>query len=255
MGTRGSARRWLAPVLALVLYAAFASGTMPASATKGPAPRIKWSRSRPDVIVGVATSERVVALSFDDGPDPRWTPSVLDILDRLGAKATFFLEGGHVDAHPALARAVAERGHEIANHTYDHPEMDVLDADTVADQIVRANASFAAAGLPAPTLFRPPKGVYPYETAIGVRAAGLMTAGWTGGLCIEKWVKRPAGIDGMLARVRPGAILLGHDGGTPDRAATVKALPLLLEGLRAQGYRVVSVTELLSVASAPARRT
>lgn len=215
MGTRGSARRWLAPVLALVLYAAFASGTMPASATKGPAPRIKWSRSRPDVIVGVATSERVVALSFDDGPDPRWTPSVLDILDRLGAKATFFLEGGHVDAHPALARAVAERGHEIANHTYDHPEMDVLDADTVADQIVRANASFAAAGLPAPRLFRPPKGVYPYETAIGVRAAGLMTAGWTGGLCIESGSSGPLASTGCWRESGPGPSSSGTTAARP----------------------------------------
>ena len=245
MNSRGKGRRWIAPVLAVVLYVGFA-GVTSAGAGAPSAGRLRWSRAHPDVIVGVSTRERVVALSFDDGPDPRWTPAVLDALDRFGAKATFFLQGEHVDAHPALAREVAARGHEIANHTYDHAELPELDAGAVIDQVQRANAALAAAGLPAPALFRPPKGRFDHEAGIAVRTTGLLTAGWTDGLCIEKWVKRgPAGVEQMLSLVRPGAILLGHDGGEPDRSATVAALPSLLAGLQAQGYRVVSVSELI----------
>lgn len=248
MNFRGKGRRWIAPVLAVVLYVGFAGVT---SAGAG-APGVRWSRARPDVIVGVITQERVVALSFDDGPDPRWTPSILDALDRHGARATFFLQGEHVDAHPALAREVAARGHEVANHTYDHVELPDLDAVAVIDQVQRANAALAAAGLPAPALFRPPKGRFDREAGAAVRTTGLLTAGWTDGLCMEKRVKQgPAGIEQMLSEVRPGAILLGHDGGEPDRAATVAALPSLLAGLQAQGYRVVSVSELLALARRP----
>lgn len=249
VSSRGNGGRWIAPVLALVVYLAFAGTTSAgADAARG---RLMWSTARPDVIVGVVTQERMVALSFDDGPDPRWTPAVLDLLDQYGAKATFFLEGDHVDAHPELAREVARRGHEVANHTYDHAELPELHAEAVIAEVQRANAAFAAAGLPEPTLFRPPKGRFDHEAGIAVRTTGLLTVGWTDGLCIEKWTKADAGMSGMLALVRPGAILLGHDGGKPNRASTVAALPAVLDGLRDQGYRIATVSELLALARRP----
>lgn len=247
-GIRGARRYWLAPVLALVMT--FGWGDVPgADATARPVV-LEWSRTRPDTITGVTTHEKAVALSFDDGPDPRYTPAVLDILDRYGVKATFFLEGDHVEQHEALARRIDRAGHEVANHTYDHADLPSLDQAGVAAQIERANDAFRRAGLPQPKLFRPPRGQYDHEAAAAVRAAGLINAGWTHGLCVEKWTRQLPpqwAVDAMLAGVRPGAILLAHDGGEPDRTATVDALPYLLDGLRERGYRVVTVGELVGL--------
>lgn len=252
--TRGARHHWCAPALVLgLLLAAVAFLQVEADAADAdgdPTAALQWSAARPDTVVGVDTSERVVALSFDDGPDPRWTPTVLDALDRVGAKATFFLTGEHVGEHPDLAREIERRGHEVANHTYDHPELPLLDADATRGQVERANAAFAAAGLRRPALFRPPRGRFNTANAAGVRQTGLVVAGWTPGLCIEKHTALPApeAAARVLAGVRPGAILLGHDGGDVDRSATVAALPIVLDGLRQAGYRMVTVSGLLALA-------
>lgn len=202
------------------------------------------------MIVGVTTTVPVVALSFDDGPDPRYTPAILDILDDFDVKATFFMEGDHVGSNERLARRVLIRGHEVGNHTFDHSDLLSLDTAGVKDQLDRADRAFASADIDRPTLFRPPRGRFDTDAAAAVREAGLVNAGWTHGLCIERWTRRlppDAAMQAMLARVRPGAILLGHDGGEHDRTNTVQALPFLLQGLRDRGFRVVTVGELLAL--------
>lgn len=212
--------------------------------------RVTWSRHRPDTVLSVHTTRRVVALSFDDGPDPRWTPRVLEALADHGARATFFDEGDHAEQWPGLLRRTVAEGHEVANHTYDHPEVPGLDGKAVAEQVRRATRAFHDAGIRPVPLFRAPKGLYDAEAARAVRSTGHLTIGWD--VCLERFLALHAddheAVDRMMERVHPGAILLAHDGGAPDRARTVAVLPRLLEALRAGGYEVVTVTELLGEA-------
>lgn len=208
---------------------------------------------RPPIVIAVQTDERVVGLSFDDGPDPRWTPGVLAALATTGARATFFVTGEHARAHPELLRQVAAAGHEVANHTDTHPQIDELSGAAVSAEVQRAAAAIEDAGVRAAPMFRPPRGRYDAGALEAIAASGLETVGWT--VCFERWLRQgdPAvGTEEVVARVEPGGIVLAHDGGIPDRSLTVAALPGLLARLRDEGYRVVPVGELLALG--PPRR-
>lgn len=202
--------------------------------------------ARPDAPVAVATTERVVALTFDDGPDPRWTPAMLDDLARFGARATFFVTGEHALEHPEIVRRAVAEGHELGNHSFDHPVLTALSRDAVRAQVEQANRALEGLDLPRTSFFRPPKGQLDAEASAGVRDAGMDVVYWT--QCLERYVRRhglEAGVARLVDEVRPGGVLLAHDGGIPNRGRTVQALPLLLEALDARGYRVVPVGELL----------
>ena len=113
--------------------------------------------TRRDTIYHVASSEKVVALTFDDGPSPKWTPQILDVLKEGQAKATFFMLGEHVEKYPEVARRVASEGHEIGNHTYDHHTLIYYKAPELEKEINDAQAAiFKATGLTT-KYFRPPK--------------------------------------------------------------------------------------------------
>ena len=196
-------------------------------------------------LFAVKTNAKVVALTFDDGPDPRWTPQVLSMLRDHDAHATFFLVGEHAQAHPDLVAQLLAGGNEIGNHTYDHPHLPSLSDADIRDQIAHGEQAIIASGAPAPTLFRPPIGLTDERVADATRIAGLRTVFWRG--CVEHYVNHQAiaaGVQQMLDHVRPGDILLAHDGGIPDRSRTMKALPALLDGLTARGYRIVTVSAL-----------
>ena len=193
----------------------------------------------------VPVTQKVVALSFDDGPDPRWTPHVLDLLRAHDAHATFFLVGEHAKANRGLVADVLADGNEVGNHTYDHAHLPDLSRAEIRAEIRDGERAIVESGAPAPTLFRPPIGLTDERVAAEARAAGLRPVFWR--LCVEHYVNHrpvPAGVQLMLDRVRPGMILLAHDGGIPDRSRTMDALPALLDGLAARGYRVVTVGEL-----------
>lgn len=218
----------------------------PQPASPPPPASASATEVRPPVVTGVQTDEPVVGLSFDDGPDPRWTPTVLSALAGAGARATFFVTGEHVRAHPELLRDVVAAGHEIANHTDSHPHIQDLSVAEVRAEVQRAAAAIAEAGAPAAPWFRPPRGRYDDGVLVAVTEEGLQTVGWT--VCLERWLRRgPAlGVEEAVARVRPGAIVLAHDGGIPDRSATVAALPAFLARLSEKGFRVVTVGEVLA---------
>ena len=209
---------------------------------------------QPDAVFRVDTDEPLVALSFDDGPDPAYTPQVLDLLARHHTNATFFAVGINALAHPDLVGRQVAAGHTIGNHTRSHPDLEQLTPEQVAAEIDGGEADIEAAGAPRPNLFRPPKGFTDEVVGVFADAEHYRTIFWDA--AVEHYVRHlgvSTGIERLLAKVDRGSIILAHDGGhTPgrpviDRTSTVQALPLLLDGLDRRGLRVVDVPTLLSL--------
>jgi len=201
----------------------------------------------------VRTDRPWLALTFDDGPDPAFTPAVLDVLARFGATATFFVVGRNALAHPHLvARAVAE-GHVIANHTHDHRWLDRLDPAGVADEVDRGAADLAAVGVAASGIFRPPRGLTSPSVAGLTRRRGLRSVFWSDCLEAHHRGSRARSAGEVVDAAGPGSILLAHDGGRIDgpnpqridRSRTVESLPLLLAGLERRRLRTVTLPQLL----------
>ena len=175
----------------------------------------------------------------------------------VDAQATFFQIGVNAQADPTLATSVLEHGHTIGNHTFDHAELELLHPGGIESEIDRGEEALVGVGLPRPVLFRPPKGYTDVAVGVLADAERYKTIFW--GMCVEAFVDHQdigAGVNTMLDRMRPGEIILAHDGGRvvgiPDRPIlsrerTMQALPLLLSGLKQRGYRVVDVPTLLSL--------
>jgi peptidoglycan/xylan/chitin deacetylase (PgdA/CDA1 family) len=200
-------------------------------------------------LFGVSTSQKVVGLTFDDGPDPRWTPTAVDLLKQDRARATFFFVGRRAAAHPELVARVLRGGNEIGNHTWSHPRLTAQSPAAVDDQLSRADAAIRRAGAPAPRYFRPPYGASDRTVAMIASAHGYRTVYW--GICVEKYADHNPPrqtVRAILRRVHPGMIILAHDGGPPDRSPTFTVLPAVLQGLTREGYRIDDVTGLLRAA-------
>lgn len=201
-----------------------------------------------------------VALTFDDGPDPAFTPQVLDILARHGARATFFVVGANVERHLALARRIVDEGHTLGNHTYDHAPLTTLSDDQVREQLERGRAAIAPLEH-GPLLVRPPSGFTSPRVARVAHALGEREVFW--GACVESehGGTPPQRGSRIAHRLWGGDIVLAHDGGhvagrwaqAYDRSATVDALDGLLTTARERGLTPVTLPELLDAPSA--RRT
>jgi peptidoglycan/xylan/chitin deacetylase (PgdA/CDA1 family) len=237
-----SGRVRLGGVLLVVIAASLAAAPAAVAARK----------SRPRPVVGeplssVRTTKRMVALTFDDGPDPRWTPAVLRVLAQYGASATFFDVGRRALAHPDLVAQELRQGVKVENHTYTHPHLTSLSAAAIGTELAGGSAALLHLGVPAPLEFRPPFGDWDTRVEGVGRALGYRMVLWD--LCLERYVRRygmKAGVERLVAAVKPGSIILAHDGGIPNRGRTVLALPLLLRQLHAAGYRVVDASTLIA---------
>ena len=208
-------------------------------------------------------SPNQVAITFDDGPDPQWTPKVLDILKRKHATATFFLIGREAETFNSLTERIYREGHEIGNHTFTHPDISNLSDFFVELELNLAERLFASRLGIRTILFRPPYSVDAEpDTEDQVRPLeisekkGYLTIGDK--IDPNDWRETPTGhkdaeeiASSVLAHLPPcsdhrdcGNIILLHDGGG-DRRETVRALPMIIEGIRAKGLQIVSVGDLL----------
>ena len=188
-----------------------------------------------------------VALTFDDGPSAD-TERILDILDEHKLRVTFFMIGRHVERLPQTARRGAAAGHEIGNHSYSHPIFLYRGSNETRRQMERAQAVITGATGVRPTVARPPCGVRTPGYFAATKALGLRTVQWD--VAGFDWKQRTAKqiAHDVLIRARAGSIILLHDGdseGKRDRSETVLALPLIIEGLRARGLRIVPLMQLL----------
>jgi peptidoglycan-N-acetylglucosamine deacetylase len=186
-----------------------------------------------------------LAITFDDGPS-RQTPTVLDVLRRRRARATFFVQGHAIPGNEDILRRIAAEGHELGNHLYSHPHPSGLSLDHLEHEIARTNQLIRdAVGAP-PTLLRPPYGEDAERLAgVGGRLGLSATVLWS--IDSGDWAETSPEEIGrrVLAGARPGGIVLLHDG-RHDRSSTLRALPHVLDGLRRQRFRFVTVSELLA---------
>ncbi len=191
-----------------------------------------------DVVTSGPDDARGVALTFDDGPDPRSTPRILDELDRAGAKATFFVIGKKADAHPELVRAIAERGHALGVHSYEHERLFSLRSPGhVRRDLERALGAIERAAGKRPRLFRAPIGHISPTMARVVRELDLLVVGWSV-RAIDGWSGAQAErIEERVSRgLCDGAIVLLHD--AAERGDFVPASVDALPGILAAGDRL-----------------
>jgi peptidoglycan-N-acetylglucosamine deacetylase len=190
-----------------------------------------------------------VALTFDDGPGPD-TAGIVEVLERFGAKATFFVVGDHVPGQEELLRRIVAAGHELGNHSMTHA---ALARRPVAAyrEVRRANALVRRSTRFTPRVFRAPFGTVSHSLVIAARLAGLTTVAWD--VDSDDWSSPGVNAisDTVLDAVRGGSIVLMHDGRGP-RAQTLAALPAIVEGLTERGYRLVTTSRVLRRGSTPA---
>lgn len=193
-------------------------------------------------------NNKVIALTFDDGPGPKNTAQVLEILKKNNIKATFFMVGMMVKNFPQVAKQVAADGHVIGNHTWHHSYRRV-DVATAASEINRtADIIYKTTGVKT-TLFRPPGGFLHNGLVDYAKSQKYAVMMWSDESSdTQRREQPPALIKNVLKGVKPGAIVLLHDGGG-NRSRTVQALPQIISNLKAEGYKFVTIPELLEMQS------
>ena len=196
--------------------------------------------------------DKAIALTFDDGPNPNGTPSILDTLEAFRAKATFFLLGRNVDTYPHIAAEIARRGHAIGCHTYNHVRLVGLKTAQIVQEIKQSQRSILRATGTKPRLFRPPYGAYDSKAYFILRAFGMKVILWSAGG--EDWLEHDSGIivQRVLEGLSNGACVFLHDGSEDfsrqeaiNRSNTIAATRTLLRVLSEQGYQFLTVPEMM----------
>jgi len=201
-----------------------------------------------DVVTRIPTNERLVAFTFDDGPNPTYTPQLLDIFRAARGKATFFMIGEQIEAHPDVAAAVHAEGHEIGNHTQTHPHLTKLQPEQARAELALAEERIRGITGQPVRVFRPPyfdidDSIWAIVREMGYPCVGAVnpeTRDW-----------ETPGVDHILLHTRNtvtgGSVLLFHDG-YGDRSQSIEAVRILVAELAAEGYRFVTVSELMEQA-------
>ena len=185
-----------------------------------------------------------VALSFDDGPHPSFTPKILALLKKYNVKATFFMIGCNIALYPGVAKAVEVAGHEIGNHTYTHPHMREISLTVLKEEIQKTENVLLQNGMKRPHLFRPPEGFRSEEQVRALEELGYHTVIWS--LDTHDWQGRPTEeiVSVVLEGIQGGDVLLFHDY-TSRHNTTITALEQLIPRLLEDGYEFVVVSDLM----------
>ena len=195
---------------------------------------------------------REVALTFDDGPSP-YTHDVLRVLNRMHARATFFVVGREVAIYKRLVADEVRAGNDVGDHTMSHPPLAQLSAAAQSEQIGGDARLIKAAGAPGPRLMRPPYGSFNTTTLQVLRAQRMLLVLWS---VDTKDYARPGTariIYTAVSGAQPGAVILMHDGGG-ERSETVAALPRIITRLRQRGFRLVTLSQLVKDDPPPRRQ-
>ncbi len=208
-------------------------------------------------VIGTPGRGRLLSLTYDDGPNPRWTPQLLDLLDRHGVKATFFVVGKYVEREPDLVRRVLAEGHCLGNHTYSHTSILRLSAEQITSELARCAGAVDAAGcafseVPQGRLCRPPYGRKRPAALRAVRDAGYVPVLWS--VTCWDWSKR-ATADTIWRhaekQTRGGDVILLHDGDGDhgfevERGGSLVATERIIERYGGEGFEFVTIPELVA---------
>ncbi len=210
--------------------------------------------TRRGTVFRVKNKDKMVAVTFDDGPSPIWTPQILDELKKVDAKATFFMIGHHVRKYPEVARRVAEEGHQIGNHGYAHSVIFYYTPPEIEEEIKYTETVIREITGQTTKCFRPPKAWMPEDIKRHIKSLGYSVVLWS--LNSKDWVEfnHKLMVRYLARNVKSGDIILFHDSGNVfsteggDRTQTVLAISSLVKVLREQGYKLVTVEEMLNAA-------
>jgi peptidoglycan-N-acetylglucosamine deacetylase len=181
-----------------------------------------------------------IALTFDDGPNNKHTPQILDILRKYNVKGTFFVLGIQVRDHPAILRRIVEEGHEIGNHTYGHPQLKRLTEERVRQELVSTQEEIQKAVGLTPKFLRPPYGAFKNESIPLFDELGFRLILWS--VDTKDWKKKSgeAIIQTVSRDTKNGSIILFHD----SKAETVRVLPQIIEDILARGFQPVTISQM-----------
>ncbi len=200
-----------------------------------------------EVVWNVQTDQKLIALTFDDGPNPVYTPQILDILRDYQAKGTFFVLGKRVQLFPAIAIREVNEGHEIANHTFDHHYLKNYPPERLIQEIRQTQEVIFDITEQMPNVFRPPGGFYNDTLLHSMKEDKLTVVMWSWYMDTKDW--RKPGVDKIvqqvLGNVHNGDIVLFHDL-EGDCTQTVEALKRILPELKSRGYQFVTVSDLIA---------
>ncbi|BFH15497.1 polysaccharide deacetylase family protein [Paenibacillus melissococcoides] len=222
---------------------------MPMSAADKPVRKGRaYFEERGDIVWEVPSAGKRIALTFDDGPDPKNTPAILNLLKQYDAKATFFLVGWRLKDNPELAKRTLREGHEIGNHSYYHKYFRRgISAAEIEEDMMKAHRLIKKVTGTAPHLYRPPGGYYNQELVDVARANDYRIVMWSWHQDTKDWsspgVQRI--VNKVLSSAGNGDIVLMHDF-AEGRSQTVEALKTILPELKKRGFSIVTVSELMA---------
>ncbi len=200
-----------------------------------------------ELVTRVETSDPVVALTFDDGPVPAYTDSILAVLARFEVPATFFMVGSAMQDNPGIVARVLEQGHELGNHSFSHPQLLLKLPGDIRREIESTDSLIRAAGQDGEIFVRPPYGKRLLGLPLYLRSQNRPVVLWD----LEPDTYRSQA-DGVVQyvneNVRPGSIILLHVE-VPGRAQNRAALPRILSDLQERGYRFVTLSQLMALRS------
>ncbi len=236
-------------IASALLFGAYEYAESPASQLFGP------------TLVSGPPTDHVVALTFDDGPNPPYTNEIVRLLERERVRATFFVVGRAVAAHPAIVRREALDGDALGDHSWDHAHLIVMSAAQVARSLQRTNEAIARATGSRTTLMRPPFGKRDWFVLSEARALGYTPVMWSVPLAHD-WENPPPRViaERVERYVRNGSIIVLHDGDegilcSPEhrapcnRTSTVQAARLIIDDLKRRGYGFVTIPALLALST------
>jgi polysaccharide deacetylase family sporulation protein PdaB len=184
-----------------------------------------------------------IALTFDDGPNPKTTPRVLNILEEQKVRATFFLIGQQAQRHPEVVKLIRQAGHQLGNHTYSHIKLNGVPSETIKQELEKTREILREITGETPVLFRPPWGFFDPRSLAQIAQCKFNVVLWS--VDSRDWSRAGAGaIKGnIFAKVQNGSIILCHD----DHDQLVEALPDIIKGLKEEGYQFITVSEMMAL--------
>ena len=205
----------------------------------------------PQIVFGIKTEEKVVALTFDDGPHPIFTIELLKLLAEFNVKATFFVSGKNIEQHKDLVKQIVDNGHELGNHAYSHRNLIFKTTSFIRNEIVKTDDLIKSCGADVPNIVRPPFGRFLLSALYVFCKLKKKVILWNIPTKDYKAKHPKLIVRKVYRKLKPGGIIVMHDAGKDnskvDRSISLQAVRSLLSELPQKGFRFVTISELLAV--------